>query len=115
MQGGFMQNYKRVGNKEWCQTCLKRRVNKGYGQCLFCQRKMTKGTIDYDKVGYKDGYEAAKIEMLTLGKIRADDIEKQQLPKVPEISKQKYCLGFQEGKDKYDDDYSMNAAFGFDY
>lgn len=104
----------RIGNIQWCQSCLKRRVNKGYSQCLFCQRKMTKETIDYDKAGYKDGYAAAQIEMLTLGQSRADDIEKQQRLKVPEISKQKYCLGFQEGKDKYDDDYSMNAAFGFD-
>lgn len=104
----------RVGNDEWCQSCLKRRVNKGYSQCFFCQRKMTKETIDYYKVGYADGYAAAQIEMLTLGTNRADDIEKQRLLKVPEISKSDYYSGFQEGQNKYEDDYSMNAAFGFD-
>ena len=26
----------RVGNKEWCQSCLKRRVNKGYKKCYYC-------------------------------------------------------------------------------
>lgn len=26
----------RIGNKEWCQCCLKRRVNKGYKKCYFC-------------------------------------------------------------------------------
>ncbi|MGR8809997.1 hypothetical protein [Leuconostoc citreum] len=109
-----MKASKRIKNNEWCQYCLKRRVNKGYSQCLFCQRKMTKEAIDYDKVGKADGYAAAQIEMLTLGTNRADDIEKQRLLKVPEISKSKYHLGFQEGKNKYEDDYSMNAAFGFD-
>lgn len=104
----------RIGDIQWCQSCLKRRVNKGYSQCLFCQRKMTKETIDYYKVGYEDGYAAAQIEMLTLGTNKADDIEKQRLIKVPEISKRDYYSGFQEGQNKYQDDYSMNAAFGFD-
>lgn len=104
----------RVGNKEWCQTCLKRRVNNGYSQCLFCQSKLTKETIDYYKVGYADGYASAQIEMLTLGTNRSDDIETQRSLKVPEISKQDYYLGFQDGKNEYEDDYSMNAAFGFD-
>ena len=109
-----MENSDRVGNDEWCQSCLKRRVNKGYSQCLFCQRKMTKETIDYNKVGYADGYASAQIEMLTLGTNKSDDIEKQRLLKVPDESKDKYALGFQEGQSKYQDDYSMNAAFGFD-
>lgn len=26
----------RIGNSEWCQCCLKRRVNKGYSFCYFC-------------------------------------------------------------------------------
>lgn len=26
----------RIGNPEWCQCCLKRRVNKGYKYCYFC-------------------------------------------------------------------------------
>jgi hypothetical protein len=26
----------RIGNKEWCQSCLKRRVNRGYIKCRFC-------------------------------------------------------------------------------
>lgn len=26
----------RKGNSEWCQGCLKRRVNKGYKRCLWC-------------------------------------------------------------------------------
>lgn len=105
---------KRVGNDEWCQSCLKRRVNKGYSKCLFCQRKMTKETIDYYKAGYVDGYAAAQIEMLTLGTNKADDIRKQRLLKVPEISKDDYSLGFLDGQNEYQDDYSMNAAFGFD-
>lgn len=29
----------RVGNKEWCQKCLKRRVNKGYKICFYCSKK----------------------------------------------------------------------------
>lgn len=28
--------YSRVGNKEWCQCCLTRRVNKGYKICYYC-------------------------------------------------------------------------------
>jgi len=27
---------KRVGDKEWCQTCLKRRVTINYTRCKFC-------------------------------------------------------------------------------
>jgi hypothetical protein len=27
---------RRVGEKEWCQSCLKRRVNKGYSKCYYC-------------------------------------------------------------------------------
>lgn len=104
----------RIGNNEWCQSCLKRRVNKGYSQCFFCQRKMTKETIDYYKAGYADGYVAAQIEMLTLRTNRADDIRKQRLLKVPEISKSLYYSGFIDGQNKYQDDYSMDAAFGFD-
>ncbi|MGO3373111.1 hypothetical protein [Pseudolactococcus laudensis] len=104
----------RIGNKKWCQTCLKRRVSRGYSQCLFCQRKMTTETIDYEKMGFADGYAAAQIEMLTLGTNRADDIRKQRLLKVPEISKDDYSLGFLDGQNEYQDDYSMNAAFGFD-
>ena len=26
----------RKGNPEWCQCCLKRRVNRGYKYCYFC-------------------------------------------------------------------------------
>lgn len=26
----------RVGDSEWCQCCLKRRVNKGYSKCYYC-------------------------------------------------------------------------------
>lgn len=104
----------RIGNKEWCQICLKRRVSKGYSQCLFCQQKLTKETIDYYKVGFADGYASAQVEMLTLGTNRANDIETQQSLKVPERSKEDYYLGFQDGKNEYEDDYSMNAAFGFD-
>ncbi|CAK1226634.1 unnamed protein product [Fructobacillus cardui] len=52
--------------------------------------------------------------MLTLGTNRADFIENQQLLKVPKISKSDYILGFEEGKNNYQDDYSMDAAFGFD-
>lgn len=28
----------RVGNKEWCQSCLKRRVSKGYVRCMWCSK-----------------------------------------------------------------------------
>ena len=27
----------RKGNSEWCQCCLKRRVNKGYTNCYYCK------------------------------------------------------------------------------
>jgi len=27
---------KRVGDSEWCQSCLKRRVNNGYSKCYYC-------------------------------------------------------------------------------
>ena len=30
------EKYGRVGNKEWCQCCLTRRVNKGYKFCYYC-------------------------------------------------------------------------------
>lgn len=26
----------RIGDKKWCQSCLKRRVNPGYKTCFFC-------------------------------------------------------------------------------
>jgi hypothetical protein len=26
----------RVGNREWCQSCLTRRVNAGYSKCKWC-------------------------------------------------------------------------------
>lgn len=26
----------RVGDDEWCQSCLKRRANKGYKRCMYC-------------------------------------------------------------------------------
>jgi len=26
----------RINNKEWCQCCLKRRVNRGYKYCYYC-------------------------------------------------------------------------------
>lgn len=29
---------KRKGSPEWCQCCLKRRVNKGYKYCYFCKK-----------------------------------------------------------------------------
>ncbi|MBR4177082.1 MAG: hypothetical protein IKQ53_06755 [Bacteroidales bacterium] len=29
---------KRKGDPEWCQCCLKRRVNKGYKYCYFCSK-----------------------------------------------------------------------------
>lgn len=29
----------RRGNNEWCQSCFKRRVNKGYNHCYYCSRK----------------------------------------------------------------------------
>lgn len=28
----------RKGNKEWCQKCLRRRVNKGYKKCMWCSK-----------------------------------------------------------------------------
>ena len=28
----------RKGVKEWCQCCLKRRVNKGYKKCFWCSK-----------------------------------------------------------------------------
>ncbi|WP_273707682.1 hypothetical protein [Leuconostoc mesenteroides] len=76
--------------------------------------KQREETIDYYKVGHKDGYTAEQIEMLTLGTNRADNIRKQRLIKVPEKSKDDYYLGFLDGQNEYQDDYSMNAAFGFD-
>lgn len=27
---------KRVGDNEWCQSCLRRRVNQGYKKCKWC-------------------------------------------------------------------------------
>jgi len=27
----------RKGNTEWCQSCLKRRVNRGYKNCYYCK------------------------------------------------------------------------------
>lgn len=75
---------------------------------------MTKETIDYYKVGFADGYTSAQIEMLTLGTNKADDIETQRSLKVPEEAKEDYSLGFIAGQNEYQDDYSMNAAFGFD-
>lgn len=30
------EKYGRVDNKEWCQCCLTRRVNKGYEFCYYC-------------------------------------------------------------------------------
>ncbi|WP_273751802.1 hypothetical protein [Leuconostoc mesenteroides] len=105
----------RIGNNEWCQSCLKRRVNNGYSQCLFCQRKMTKETIDYYKVGYKDGFAAEEVNMITFDSHKADEIEKQQISKVPEKSKYDYATGFLDGKNEYQDQSSMDAAFGFDF
>jgi len=32
----------RVGNGEWCQSCLTRRVNRGYTNCYYCTRTTTK-------------------------------------------------------------------------
>ena len=29
----------RVESKDWCQKCLKRRVNKGYKICFYCSKK----------------------------------------------------------------------------
>jgi hypothetical protein len=29
----------RIGNKEWCQCCLKRRVNKEYEFCYWCTKE----------------------------------------------------------------------------
>jgi hypothetical protein len=29
---------KRKGSIEWCQSCLKRRVNKGYRKCFYCSK-----------------------------------------------------------------------------
>ena len=29
----------RKNNSEWCQTCLKRRVNVGYKKCFFCESR----------------------------------------------------------------------------
>lgn len=31
----------RKGDKQWCQCCLKRRVNKGYSMCYYCQKDST--------------------------------------------------------------------------
>lgn len=28
---------KRVGDPQWCQSCLRRRVNKGYTKCMWCK------------------------------------------------------------------------------
>lgn len=30
----------RKGNPEWCQCCYKRRVNKGYKYCMYCEREL---------------------------------------------------------------------------
>jgi len=30
------EKYSRVHDKEWCQCCLTRRVNKGYTHCYYC-------------------------------------------------------------------------------
>lgn len=30
---------KRKGEKCWCQSCLKRRVNSGYSHCYFCSKR----------------------------------------------------------------------------
>jgi predicted GIY-YIG superfamily endonuclease len=27
----------RMGVKEWCQSCLRRRVNAGYSRCMYCK------------------------------------------------------------------------------
>ncbi|KGB50931.1 hypothetical protein LH61_05435 [Leuconostoc mesenteroides P45] len=109
-----MKTSNRVGSDEWCQSCLKRRVNKGYSQCLFCQRKITKETIDYYKVGYEDGSAAEEIETITFGTRKANDIEKQRLLKVPKNSKYDYTTGFLDGQNEYQDRINMDAAFGFD-
>jgi len=29
----------RKGSNEWCQSCFRRRVNKGYSRCLWCSKK----------------------------------------------------------------------------
>lgn len=29
---------KRKGDKEWCQSCLKRRTNSGYEYCYYCKK-----------------------------------------------------------------------------
>lgn len=29
----------RKGHPEWCQSCLRRRVSKGYKKCLWCTKK----------------------------------------------------------------------------
>lgn len=28
----------RVGDSQWCQSCLRRRVNLGYAQCYYCSK-----------------------------------------------------------------------------
>ena len=30
----------RKGNPEWCQCCYRRRVNKGYTYCMYCEREL---------------------------------------------------------------------------
>lgn len=32
------EKYSRVGDKEWCQCCLMRRVNRGYKHCYYCSK-----------------------------------------------------------------------------
>ena len=36
----------RRGNAEWCQSCLKRRVNAGYKFCLWCSKTSNPGRQD---------------------------------------------------------------------
>lgn len=32
----------RVGDKDWCQSCLRRRVSKGHSHCLWCEKGLNR-------------------------------------------------------------------------
>lgn len=106
-----MDTSNRVGNSQWCQSCLKRRVNKGYTQCWYCEHG--KGVVDYSKLGYKAGYMAQRHFHLTFES--AWNLYDKAIVNVPYNSRDDFCFGFNAGVDKYEDEYCMNAAFGFDF
>lgn len=106
--------YARVGDKEWCQSCLKRRVNKGYTKCLRCQQGKT-DIVDYYKLGYKHGYLAQKHERFSFGVDKAWDIYKKTVARIPDKYNYDYYTGFLDGIQESEEQYSMDAAYGFDW